>query len=313
MSLMAKWVWFTFIVLVAGRLLIAEEPPLKTMKDGAAISIKHGDKVVAVYQLQPQKNTKLSVESGCYFHPLMTPAGVAVTEVGPADHPHHRGVFLAWVEMHGRKHADFWGWGEHAPKNDRRIVNRDVTQMLAGATGGFVATNQWLADDEVVIDEQLRADMRAEDGANVLDLEYTLTAAADVKLARWAFSGFCVRTRLDGKLEAHGPAGLVDLPNPSHVKPESDWPAAAWYAYLLRDVGAGGKTIGVAVVDHPKNPPSLWHNHRAIGMINPCIVAPGEVTLKVGDPLVLRYRVLTFDGDLPREAIARSADEFRKN
>ncbi|MDQ3439909.1 MAG: PmoA family protein, partial [Planctomycetota bacterium] len=230
---MAKWVWFTFIVLVAGRLLIAEEPPLKTMKDGAAISIKHGDKVVAVYQLQPQKNTKLSVESGCYFHPLMTPAGVAVTEVGPADHPHHRGVFLAWVEMHGRKHADFWGWGEHAPKNDRRIVNRDVTKIFAGATGGFVATNQWLAEDEVVIDEQLRADMRAEDGANVLDLKYTLTPAADVKLARWAFSGFCVRTRIDGRLEAHGPDGAVNLPNPSHVKPESDWPAAAWYAYQL--------------------------------------------------------------------------------
>ncbi len=304
----------TFLLLIGGCVACAKEIALKTIREAETLSIRRADDAVATYQLTPEKNTKLSVESGCYFHPLMTPAGVAITEVAPADHPHHRGVFLAWVEMHGKQDADFWGWGEHAPKKNRRIVNRDVTKMLAGARGGFVATNQWLAENEVVLDEQLRADVRVVDGMNVLDLEYTLTPTAELKLARWAFSGFCVRTRIDGQLEAHGPAGLVDLPNPSHVKPESDWPAAAWYAYLLRGVaGAGGKTIGVAVVDHPKNPPSLWHNHREIGMINPCIVAPGAVTLKAGDPLVLRYRVVAFDGDLPREAIARSADEFRKN
>jgi len=311
---MAKISALTIVFLVIGISVRADEIAVKTIKETGMVSVRLADKPVATYQLEPEKNTKLSVASGCYFHPLMTPGGIAVTEVGPADHPHHRGVFLAWVEMHGKQDADFWGWGEHAPKKNRRIVNRDVTKLLAGSTGGFAAINEWLAENEVVLDEQLRAKVRVVDGMNVLDLEYTLTSTADLKLARWAFSGFCVRIRIDGKLEAHGPAGLVDLPNPSHVKPETDWPAAAWYAYALRDVtGAGGKTIGLAVVDHPKNPPSLWHNHRAIGMINPCIVAPGEVTLKVGGPLVLRYRVLTFDGDLPRAAVARSADEFRKN
>ncbi|HEV2292724.1 MAG TPA: hypothetical protein VGR35_02650 [Tepidisphaeraceae bacterium] len=39
----------------------------------------------------------------------------------------------------------------------------------------------------------------------------------------------------------------------------------------------------------------------------------GRGDLKAGDPLVLRYRVLTSDGDLPWKAIARSADEFRKS
>ncbi|MEO6435521.1 MAG: DUF6807 family protein [Tepidisphaeraceae bacterium] len=307
---MTKVLSFTFIAFVACSLAFAEKLLLTTIKENAAVSVKQGDKLVAAYQLQPEKNINLSVESGCYFHPLMTPAGVAVTEVGPADHPHHRGVFLGWVEMHGKKDADFWGWGEHAPKKDRRIVSREVSDLRTGDAGGFVARNEWLAENEVIIAERLTAQVRAVDGANVLDLEYTLTPTADTKLPRWAFSGFCVRTRLDGKLEAHSPEGVVNLPNPSHVKPESDWPAAAWYAYQLSGV-ADGKTVGVAVVDHPKNPPSLWHNHRAIGMINPCIVAPSEVTLKADQPLVLRYRVLAFDGELPRELVTRLAKEFR--
>ena len=73
----------------------------------------------------------------------------------------------------------------------------------------------------------------------------------------------------------------------------------------------GGKTIGVAVVDHPNNPPSTWHNLLPIAMVNPCIVAPGAVELKKATPLVLRYRVVVHDGAEPTELLNRLADEFR--
>jgi len=62
---------------------------------------------VLVYHLRPPPGTKLVVESGDFFHPLTTPRGVVVTDLAPTDHPHHRGVFLGWVEMHGAKVADF--------------------------------------------------------------------------------------------------------------------------------------------------------------------------------------------------------------
>jgi hypothetical protein len=297
----------------------AAEIPPKTVKTDDAVSIVQGEKVLATYQLKPKPDTELSVDSACYFHPLKTPAGVTVTEVAPPDHPHHRGAFLAWVEMRGKLDADFWGWGEHAPKQDRRIVHRALLDAVSGKACAFEARNEWVAAaDEVVMTEYLRADARNLLGANVLDVQYTLTPKFEITLARWAFSGFCVRTRVDGRITAFSRDGEVTLPNPSHLKPESDWPAAPWYAYELRGVDRGGPeggiTVGVAVVDHPKNPPSLWHNHRGIGMINPCIVAPGAVRLKMEDPpLVLRYRVITFDGRLPHDKIARLAEDFRKN
>jgi hypothetical protein len=144
--------------------------------------------------------------------------------------------------------------------------------------------------------------------ANVLDLHYTLTPSADTTLSQWAFSGFCVRTRKDARLAAIGPKGEVKLPNPSHLNPKSDWPAKRWYAYALQ-LKDGGE-IGVAVIDHPQNPPSLWHNHRDIRMLNPSIVAPAAVKLSAGKPLVLRYRVVAYDGQTRPDELDRLAGEF---
>jgi hypothetical protein len=279
-----------------------------------AMTFKSPDgQTVLQYQLKAGAEKKLSVKSGCYFHPFATPAGVTVTEVAPDDHRHHRGIFLAFVEMHGEKDADFWGWGEHAPKDGRVIINRSI---MAGQdkNPGLIADNEWTADGKVVVKEKIVASLtRPIRTANVLDLYYTLTPTSDTTLSRWAFSGFCVRTRKDAELTAFGPHGEVKLANPSHVKPESDWPAQAWYAYELglKD----DRMVGVAVIDHPQNPPSLWHNHRDIRMLNPSIVAPAAVKLRGGPGapgLVLRYRVVAYDGRTPTDELNRMAKEFAK-
>lgn len=278
-------------------------------RDGALVVADAQGREVLRYVLQKPADSKLSVESACYFHPLTTPSGIAVTDVAPDDHKHHRGVFLAWVEMHGKKDADFWGWGEHAPKDGRKIVNREVADLSASAdAAGFRARNDWVADDVAIMTEDLSASIRREGAAQILDLTYTLTPAADLTLSRWAFSGFCVRARRDAKLEAIGPEGPVKLPDPSHVKPETDWPAAAWYAYALSL--ADGKLAGIAVIDHPKNPKSLWHNNRGVRMLNPCIVAPAEVKLKAGEPLVLKYRVVAHDGRTPNDMLTKLSRDW---
>src|SRR5688572_16796159 len=46
------------------------------------------------YHLKPRPEHKLSVASAGYFHPFTTPKGVVMTDAGPSDHPHHRGIFL---------------------------------------------------------------------------------------------------------------------------------------------------------------------------------------------------------------------------
>ena len=49
--------------------------------------------------------------------------------------------------------------------------------------------------------------------------------------------------------------------------------------------------------------PALTIAFILLGLLNPCIVAPAEVKLTAGKPLVLRYRVATFDGALPTQQL----------
>src|SRR5438270_994289 len=214
------------LISTALRITRAEVSGFSIKQTNAAVTVTTAEgKPVLTYRLRPPADSKLSVQSGCYFDEVTTPDGVVVTQVAPPDHPHHRGIFLGWVEMHGPKDADFWGWGEPAPTKGRKIVNRAVEHVSnSDRDASFVAQNQWLADDVVMMNERLEARAHAVEHAYILDLTYTLTPPADVRLARWAFGGFCVRIPKVGTLVTSGPKGPIDLPDPSHLKPESDWP-----------------------------------------------------------------------------------------
>ncbi len=277
----------------------ASHPGVDVRRTESTLELGVPEGAVATYVLRPPADSGLPLEAAGYFHPLRSPSGDVVTDFVPSDHRHHRGLFLAWVEMHGAKDADFWGWGQHAPIRGRRIVNRDAT----ATPDGFVSHNDWMADDAVVLRETLTTRVSRQEGLNVLDLEYRFVPESDLTLSRWAFSGFCLRVRKDGDLRISDRKGVVGLPNPSHVEPSSDWPDAPWYA--AEQTLSNGHQIGAVVFNHPGNPPTLWHNHRDVRMINPCIVAPSSVRLAAGRPLTLRYRVATFDGPLPKAAVER--------
>ena len=262
--------------------------------DGAAtVKGANGAEIFRYFTTKPE-GTAFSANSTCCFHPFTTPEGHAVTAFAPDDHKHHRGIFLAWVEMHGAADADFWGWGAHAPIKDRRIVNRSLTPK-DGTT--FSAVNDWMAGEVKMLEETLTASARREGAANILDLTYALKPAADVTLARWAFGGFCVRYPKEGEAVLHNPQGVVTLPNPAHDKPGTNWPDEPWYAATWK-TGTGAEA-GVAVVPRGGQPPKTWHCPRDIRMLNPAITAPAAIVLKGGEVTTLRYQVVAFDGAVP--------------
>jgi hypothetical protein len=69
--------------------------------------------------------------------------------------------------------------------------------------------------------------------------------------------------------------------------------------------------LGVAVLDHPGNPYSTWHNSRTLWMLNPNIAATGPYTIKPDAPLTLRYRVVVHDGPTPTAIVQKLSDEWR--
>ena len=288
---------------------LAETYTLQPDEHGFILKAPDG-KTVFRYMTKKPAVTNLTANSVCCLYPLNAPSGERAVDFAPGDHRHHRGVFLAWHATEGAKPADFWGWGSMAPTENRVITNRSVE--LAEADGDHAVLkvgNDWMVEENPVIREATTITACRQKGVNVVDIEFKLTSTEEVTLKQTAFGGFCVKGRKEGEAYYTDPGGKVVLPKPHHLKPQTDWPAAAWYDYTI-DLENGG-TVGITVIDHPKNPPSTWHNLMPIAMINPCIVAPGPVVLKEGKPLVLRYRLVVHDGPPPVAVIKELSDQWR--
>jgi hypothetical protein len=278
--------------------------------------LKAGDGRVAFeYLTSKPVGSALSSESACCFHPVNTPAGQRLSELAPKDHTTHRGIFLAWHAMEFRTpepvRADFWGWGRHAPTAGRVITNRDVRLASADASSAVVEIeNDWTIDGKRVLAERTIARWRGASDANVLDVVAELTPDVDMTIDRQAFGGFCARARNDGPSWLSNAQGRVELPNSNAGNPDLNWPRADWYAYSVTP--AGGNTIGWAVLDHPSNPPSSWHEPRSVHFLQPAIMAQAPVNVPKGQMLSLRYRVALFDGEVPTALLNKLAAEWRR-
>jgi hypothetical protein len=294
---------------------------------GLTLKAPNGLAVFTYLTRKPEKSN-LAANSTCCFHPLNTPSGERVTDLAPGDHHHHRGVFLAWHSMEFREKADFsqfgplgpprgfninrgdfWGWGQFAPTVGRVITNREVKLAEADAKHAKLEVrNDWLIGDRTMLRELTAAVVREQGGAYVLDLDYQLTPAADLVLNQTAFGGFCVRARNDGDSHYANAGGKIQLPDPHYSVPELNWPGADWCDFTIKLTN--GKTVGVAVLDHPGNPPATWHNPRYVWMLNPCIVAQQPVALAAQKPFHLRYRLVVHDGAAPEGLIKELSREW---
>ena len=277
----------------------------------------------------PMSEVPLTSPSVACFHPVLTPSGERVTALAPDDHPHHRGLYLAWHDTEFRSPidpgklgqyapafgwgittADFWGWGEYAPRENRVIHTTSVKLMGATANQAEIAIeNAWMVGKRKMLDEHTITRVSEREGAYVMDFTFTLAPVVEYVLHKQSFSGFNFQARKDGESYFTASRGKVELPNPHYSVPELNWPPAPWYGYVVNV--PNGKVVGAAVIDHPSNPPSTWHNARNLWMLNPVIAALGPVTIRPGSPLTLRYRVVVHDGPTPTTVVDKLAAEFR--
>jgi hypothetical protein len=286
-------------------------------------------RVVLEYMTKKPGDVPLTSPSVACFHPVMTPSGERVTALAPDDHPHHRGIYLAWHDAEFRQpidrtkmgphapafgwsvtKADFWGWGEYAPREGRVIQTSGVKLISADSDRAqFEIHNDWIVGKRKMLDETTIATVAERDGVYVIDLNFRLAPLVDYQLNKQSFSGFNFQGRKDGESYFTNSAGMVNLPNPHYSVPELNWPPSPWYGYVVKV--PTGKVVGAAVLDHPLNPPSTWHNSRSLWMLNPVIAALGPMTIRPDAPLNLRYRVVVHDGPTPTAMVDKLSAEWR--
>jgi hypothetical protein len=282
----------------------------------AGMTLKAPDgATVFSYLTRKPTDVPLAGNSACCFHPVNTPSGERVTDIAPPDHRDHRGIFFAWQSMDFHKkdgvvRADFWGWGHYAPTQGRVISNAKVRLVHSDARAAEVGIqNNWMVENEKVLDESTTAQVHDDGPHRILDLHFRFSSHYDVTINQVAFTGLCVRCRKDGEAYFSDKNGKVALPDSNALKPESDWPPSDWYSYTI--ALESGKTLAAAVIDHPGNPRSAWHEPRKLAFLDPCITALQPVSIPANQPLSLRYRVVVADGEFSADYLNKLAAEFR--
>jgi len=274
-------------------------------------------RIVLTYLTSKPEGSLLAGNSACCIHPFNTLGGQRATDLAPADHRTHRGIFFAWHNMEFQRagaepvRADFWGWGAQAPVDGRAIVNREL-RLVRGtaALGEIEVVNDWTVAGQTLMNERTSIVASERDGVRVLDVTIRAASDADMLLNRMAFTGFCFRARKEGPYTFYDSNGEVTLPNSSANNMDLNWPARPWYSHTV--TLPDGPVISSAVIDHSSNPPSTWHGARSVSFLNPCIAAPAAFKIPARQPLTLRYLAIAHDGKFPDGLLDKMAAGWRR-
>lgn len=282
-----------------------------------------------------------------YMYPVLAADGTELMRHFPMkdvageiqDHPHHRSLWFTHGAVNG---IDFWAESELKKEGQTKqgtIVNEGVESSVKGGVGEIRARNKWVGPDGKTVhatDETVIRYKGLADGSRLLDYEVTLKAPKDkpvvfgdtkegsmaIRVPLWMTPPHSYRGA-DKKSVKHEGTGTIV--NAEGIKNDDAWSKrSTWVDYYgPKD----GKTYGIAMFDHPKNPrhPTWWHvRSYALFAANPFgkgdfeqlakgakrTLPPGAGDLKIeaGQSVTFRWRLYFHMGDT---ATAKVAEQYK--
>jgi hypothetical protein len=262
------------------------------------------------------------------LYPLMSPTGTHLTRQFPfvkdvpgekPDHPHHTGFWFTHGDVNGK---DFWH------KEDCKIVTKGImgkpiiTNTVSGGNGSqvtFTVLLAWEADGKRHLDEQRTYTIVAEGKTRTIDVTSLLGATdQDAVFGDTKEGSFSIRVA--PTLRLNGDVAMGHIMNSEGVTDGDAWgKRAKWVAYHGPD-SAGTPTV-IAILDHAANlrHPTWWHA-RDYGLLgaNPFgqrafeKKGDGTYTLKKGQTITQRYRLILHQGDLASAKVEDAWAAFSK-
>ena len=257
-----------------------------------------------------------------FFYPVIGSEGDNITRNWPMkdinadeakDHVHHKSLWFTHGEVNGQ---DFWGEGGRSGK----IVHDKFVKVESGAKAGVIQDkNKWVARDGKVVctDTRTHKFYNRPDG-QIMDFEITIHASQGKVVLGDTKEG-SMAIRLAPTMRLKGNVGKGHILNSEGDKDKSTWgKRAAWCDYYGP---VEGKTVGVAIFDHPKNPkhPTWWHV-RDYGLFaaNPFGVhnfeggkkGIGDIVIEDGKSLTFKYRFYFHKGDSKQAQVAKNYREY---
>jgi hypothetical protein len=261
-----------------------------------------------------------------YCYPLIGPGGAAMTRDWPMkntlgeehDHPHHRSLWFAHGSING---YDFWS----EEKAFGKTVHDNFLEVKSGAKAGVIRErNKWVAADGTVvcIDERtLRFYNPGLTSERLMDFEITLIASNGALTFGDTKEG-TMAVRLAETMRLQGKVGKGHIVNSAGVRDGQTWGKRADWCDYYGPVE--GKTVGLAIFDHPQNPrhPTWWHV-RDYGLFaaNPFgqhdfeslpDKTAGNLVVPAGKSVTFRYRFYLHEGDDQQAKVAERYQQYVK-
>src|SRR5262245_3240537 len=234
------------------------------------------------------------------------------------DHPHHRSIWFGHQKVND---ANVWLETGPATANIGSQQQREVREVSGGERAKIVTVNDWLDKSGKKLCEDERTITCWVDGDNrVIDYDVIVKATAgDVTFGDDKDGLFGVRVPDSMRVDAK--QGGTFINSKGGVEEKDAWGKTAdWIDY---HGPVDGETLGIAILNHPSSYgyPTHWHtrnyglfaaNPFGLHEFEPQANRDGSHTIKAGDSLVFRYRVIFHKGDEKQGRIAEAWEKYSK-
>ena len=292
-----------FVAIVFASSAAADRPAVDVKEDAGRLVVMIGGQPFTTYHFADAEGRPFVRP---YFYPVRASDGTEVTSdqlTAPdvdgkrPDHPHHRSLWVSHGDVNG---ADHWSFAQKPEPKQRHVR----FNKLGGET--LIELLEWetRGGGGVLLQEARAVRFFAfDDGQRGIDFTLSFTPTGDkVTFGDTKEAGLCaVRVK----------KSISDKPTLTNSRGQSGekaiWGKPAEWCDLSGPVD--GKTYGVAVLDHPKNPrhPATWHA-REYGLLAANIFGlhdfdpkvkkgTGDFTIESGKTVTFRYRVVIHTGD----------------
>lgn len=308
--------------LVLGAVAAGLGPPLAAPAAGETVTVvPERDRVRVLIDGQPFTDYVFDCFGRPVLYPVVGPGGIHMTRHYPMredvpgephDHPHHTSIWYSHSPVNG---INFFATGAECGK----IVHEKVLEAEGGGPRALLKTAaRWVTADKakVVLTDTRTLGFEVIRGVRTIDYDITLHAShGPVVLGDSDHGGLALRMHPNLSLAVkpgEKPKGRA-LNSEGATADASDgtlggrvWgKRARWIDYYGE---VGGRTVGLALFDHPSNPrhPTHWMA-RGYGYVAACPfglnsfegqpLGRGDMTIPAGGDLTFRYRLVFHEGD----------------
>jgi hypothetical protein len=308
---MKKWTVLIFVSFaVLGFNSCQDSSQITVIESDEGYLFRESDSPILFYQRAP-KSFNGGYTRNNYIHPLWTLDGEILTEDGPEDHLHQRGVFWAWHQTYAgeTRLGDAWACSDFIWD----VTEADI-QDGPGVSKILSVTVYWKSPDwtdedgapKPVVEERTRLvvhpaqrNYRAVDveiGLRALERDVTIGGSEDEK----GYGGFSARIKM--------PEDLSFMTSGGQVEPQTIQVEAGPWIDFSGTFGQSNQESGLAILVHPSNPGDItkWILRKQGSMQNPVFPGREPVTIPQQDPILLKYRLIIHRGsteDLDLEAL----------